>query len=411
VDRPGKTPRLALVSLALALFAVSPAARAGKAPGGFSAAEVSSIRPLLGRHGLVALSETHPDGSPKAMTLAIRIAAPREKVFEALGDPRNFYYLSTLFKENEILQEHDNSKAYTWASRHKLFSFTGMNTIALYPPRRADVRVAQSTIGEGVFTFVLHQDGPDHTIAVLSGILDVQSSEWLIRLLLGGNPSMRQAMNMAIGIVVIKGLKSMAEQIAAGRDLTKHRTRGKAGGSPRPLPARDLRALAPLLVRGSAVLTGSYGGGRLRQATVVEAVSAPADDVYSAVSAPRNFAKVISAFTDITVHDAAADLIDFSWTLGFSVLSLTSRNAMSKVDAGVLIEAKEGDLPGASWRWQIVPTGEKKCVVAYHSFANLRKAGYILEQTVKREPYLEHGVVAGSNMVMLRAIRMSLVGR
>ncbi|MCK9460139.1 MAG: hypothetical protein M0R80_10915 [Proteobacteria bacterium] len=396
------------VAVILAAAAAPPPASAAKAPGGLSAEELKAITPLFRRHDIVGLAESQPNGDPASMTLAVRVKAPRAVAFSALENPSNFYYLSTLFKENEIVQQHDNSKAWTWASRHKLFSVTGMNTIALYPPRRADVRIAKSSVGQGDFTFTFHEDGPDATIVVLSGLLDVQTSEWLIRYLVGGNPSMRQAMNVAIGIVCIKGVKTLAERIAAGKKLDKHRTFGKSGGAIRLTQQKELKAVAPLLARGQVVLVDSNGKGKLRQVTTIENVRAPYGQVLDIVSTPKNYSKTIRAFSDITVHDAAPREISFSWTLGFSVFSITSKNRMTTADQGVTIEGLDGDLAGSTWRWQIVPTGPETTTVAYHGFADVKKAAVILEKTVQREPYLEHGLMAGSNMVMLRAMKRAM---
>jgi hypothetical protein len=391
----------------LAAFVPAPAA-AAKAPGGLSAEELKAITPLLRRHDDVGVTETAANGEPASMTLAIRVKAPRAVAFSVLEDPTNFYYLSTLFKENEIVEQHDNSKAWTWASRQKLFSVTGMNTIALYPPRRADVRIAKSSVGQGDFTFTFHDDGPDHTIIVLSGLLDVQTSEWFIRYLLGGNPSMRQAMNVAIGLVCIKGIKALAERTAAGKKLDKHRTSGKSGGGIRLTDQKELKALAPLIARGQVILVDSNGRGKLRQVTAIEDVRAPFGKVLDAVSTPKNYSKAIRAFSDITIQSATPKEIFFSWTLGFSVFSITSKNRMATVDQGVVIEGLEGDLAGCTWRWQIFPTGPDSTIVAYHGFADVRKAAFILDKTVQREPYLEHGLMAGSNMVMLRAMKRAV---
>lgn len=405
---PPPPPRAAaLAALALALLAALPAS-AARAPGGFSADELKAIAPLFARHDVVILSESSAAGEPAAMTLAVRVRAPRATVFATLEDPNNFYYLSTLFKENDVIEEHDNAKAWTWASRHKVLSVTGMNTVALFPPRRADVRIARSSLGVGDFTFDFHEDGPDRTIVVLSGILDVQSSEWLIRFLVGGNPSMRQAMNVAIGIVCIKGVKALAERLAAGKPMDRHRTGGKSGGELRTTSPKEIRALAPLLARGQVVLVDSNGGGRMRQVTAIENVRAPFGRVLDAVSAPKNFQKMIRAISDVTVESAAPTEVFFSWTLGFSVFSISSRNRLSSAGDGVILEGLEGDLAGAKWRWQIIPTAPDNTVVAYHGFAKVGKAAVILDKTVRREPYLEHGLMAGSNMVMLRAMRRAV---
>ena len=56
------------------------------------------------------------------------------------------------------------------------------------------------------------------------------------------------------------------------------------------------------------------------------------------------------------------------------------------------------------WRWQIAEKGEGSCTVAYHGWVDLLKAGNILEKSVKVEPYMEHGLMVGSNMVMMRAM-------
>jgi hypothetical protein len=396
----------ALLALCAALVArPASAAAAAETGGGFSAAELASIRPLFDRHEVIALAESDARGEPRAMTLAMRVEASRQNVFKVFENPENFYYISTLFKENKVLQEHGNTKAFSWASRHKLFSVVGKNTIALFPPRRADVTVIDSSMGSGVFKVVFHEDGPDRTIVVVSGLLEVQTSEWLIRVLLGGNPAIRQAMNMAIGLVMIKGIEAMAERYQKGLPLDKHRTRGKAGGAPAPLGQKELLALAPLLVRGQAVLCDSHKGGRLRQATVVEAFAAPASAVFTAVGTPAGYPRLIKAIDKVEVHANDGKTIDFSWNIGLSVFGLTSRNRMTTTADGVIVEAAGGELDGAMWRWQIVPTAPNRTVVAYHGFANLRKSTAILEQTLRREPYLEHGLVAGSNMVMIRAIR------
>ena len=399
-------PALAALAVGAALAAAPAAATSSaKAVGGFSADEIKAIKPLFGRHEVIALTESDDKGNPRAVTLAVRVAASRENTFKVFENPENFYYISTLFKENRVLQQHGNATAYSWASRHKLFSVVGRNTITLFPPRRADITVVESSMGSAVMRVILHEDGPRHTIIVASGLLDVRSSEWLIRLLLGGNPAMRQAMNMAIGIVMVKGIDAAARRYQQGLPLDKHRTGGRAGGQPAPLRQNELLALAPLLARGQVTIVDSRPGGRLRQATVVEAVEAPAADIFAAVSNPAGYPKLIRAMDKVVIHSSDDKAVDFSWNIGFSVFGLTSRNRMTRTDDGVLVEASGGELNGAKWRWQIVPTAPGRTVVAYHGFANLRKSTSILEQTLRREPYLEHGLVAGSNMVMLRAIR------
>ncbi|MDJ0764669.1 MAG: hypothetical protein QNJ97_16945 [Myxococcota bacterium] len=403
----GSDPRYRVLPAFYLLIGILFVCTVGRAEvsGGFSKAELKTILPLLKQHGVVALAETHTDGSPKAMTLAIRINAPRKTVIDIFEDPLNFYYISTLFKENKVLQTHANTKAYSWASRHKWINFIGTNTITLYRPRRVDVSIEKSSLGAGDFRMLFYEDGKETTIMVISGILDVKSSEWLVRFLVGMNPSMRLAMNIAIGLVVVKGVKTAAERVARGKSLKKHKTRGKREGPLKPLPKDTLTTLAPLLGRGTVILTDSVAKGRMTQATAIERIRAPAAKFLVAAATPELYPKFIKAISKIEVHRREDHAVEFSWDFGFSLFNLTSRNRLTFAPDGVLVNGLSGDLGDALWRWQVIDDGPENCIVAYHGWANMKKAGYILEKSVKREPYLEHGLMAGSNMVMLRALK------
>jgi len=391
------------IFIALVLLLVAaPAAAAGT--GGFSQSELAQLAPLLVKNDTVGLSEFDKTGKPVSMTLATRIRAKRDTVFQLFTDPENFYYISTLFKENTILDRTENAIVWTWASRHKFFSIVGRNRIVLYPPHRADVTVEESSMGRGRFTLRFVEDG-DSTILVINGFLNVHSSEWLIRFIVGNSPSMIQATNIAIGLVVLKGTRALAEREQKGKPKRRHVTGGTAGGEPTLLSKEDIDRLKPLLMRGQVFLCNSHKGGRLKQAIVVDRVRARADAFSAAAAVPQNYNKHISAITDVTVHGSRDAQVDFSWTLGFSIFGITSRNQLGPVPEGIMLRAVDGDMKGAAWRWQVVPESSATSIVAYHAFADPARTGAILEATVIREPYLEHGLVMGSNIVMMKAMR------
>jgi hypothetical protein len=381
---------------------------AARATGGFSKEELKAVSALLDRYGVVGLSESLEDGSPKAMTLAVRINAPREAVFGIFKDPLQFNYLSSLFEEAKILEKNESTTAYSWASRHKLFSVVGTNTISLFPPRRIDVSIVNSSIGSGNVTFRLYEDKKGRTLCVFSGIVDVESSEWLIRFLVGNSPSMKHAMNVAIGLVVLKGAKVMAETAAANKPLKYHRTKGARKGPLRPLSKEDLALVRPLLDRGTLILTSSVKGGRLDQATVIEKVCAPVEKFIGAAAVPDFYPKMLKAVTEVTVHEKTEQSVEFTWTLGLSVLGLTTKSRFTFVSDGLTWDGLEGDLAGAKWRWQATPDGKDGAVVAYYGWVDILKSNYILKKSMRREPYLEHGFLVGSNMVMLRAVKRAV---
>ena len=152
-------------------------------------------------------------------------------------------------------------------------------------------------------------------------------------------------------------------------------------------------------------MTRSLKGGKLAQATVVDTVRAPKAKLLVATATPELYPKMIKAITDITVHERAEAFTEFSWTIGLSVFGLTSRNRLTFAPDGVLVAGLDGDLPGALWRWQLREKGPNETIVAYHGWADMGRTPYILAKSCKAEPYLEHGFMAGSNMVMLRAVK------
>ena len=391
----------------LALAFVSPAG-AASSHGGFSKAEVLSVEPLFKSYDLIGLAEVDSRGKPTSMTLAVEINAPREVIFEIFKDPKNYYYLSTLFKENRLLESHDNTLAYSWASRHKFFSFTGENVVSLFPPRRIDIKIAKSTIGNGNFHFNLYKRGKNKTLLVFHGHLNVTSSDWLIRFLVGNSPSMEQAFNLAIGVVVVKGTKSLAERMFRGKKTTKHRTRGKREGGLVSLSGNDVKRIKPLLRRGTVILSSSVRGGKLKQVVTIEELDVPRIALLKAIASPNLYPKMVGSISKVVVHNKKAAQTEFSWNLGFSVFGLKSRNRLTISPKGVDIVGLDGDLKGAQWRWQLVPSANNKTIVAYHGWADVKGTAEVMAKTVKREPYLEHGIMAGSNMVMLRAIRRSV---
>jgi len=216
---------------------------------------------------------------------------------------------------------------------------------------------------------------------------------------------MKHAMNFAIGLVVLKGTKYMAETVAAEKPLAYHRTKGNRKGPLRTIAEADFKLLKPLLERGSVVLSSSVKGGRLDQATVIEKVNAPVSKFVAAAATPEFYPDMLKAVTKVIVHERDEQSVLFTWTLGLSVFGLTTKSRFTILSDGVQWDGLEGDLAGGEWRWQVQADGDNSCIVAYHGWANIPKSTYILATSMRREPYLEHGFLIGSNMVMLRSVK------
>ena len=122
-----RTLRARIVACTLVLFFSSGVFAKKHAEGGFNKTEIKAVSKLLKRYGVVALSETK-QGVFKAMTLAVRIDAPRQTVFDIFKDPLKFNYLSSLFEEAKVLDNHAESKAYSCASEER-------GRWCWYPPR------------------------------------------------------------------------------------------------------------------------------------------------------------------------------------------------------------------------------------------------------------------------------------
>ncbi|MBN2803922.1 MAG: hypothetical protein JXR91_12590 [Deltaproteobacteria bacterium] len=402
--------KVSLIALIIFSFLFSGLSYADSSKPTFSGSDVKALIPVLKHHDTVGLTVIDKEGVPESINLATRIRAKRDTVFNIFKDPDNFYYISTLFKENKILDSTDNMILWSWASRHSLFTITGKNSIELYGDRRADVKVIESSIGKASFILRFYEDGPDYTILTISGFLNVQSSQWLIKFIIGNSSSMIQAFNIAVGFFVIKGIKSLAEREEKKLPKRIHITNGRSGGTPQKLSGGELKLLSPFLNRGQVFLCDSHTGGRLKQATVIERVNSSAEKFIETVKKPENYEKNIGAINNIKIisspeNDNKNEIL-FSWNLGFAVFQLTSNNKLTvPVENLVLLESVDGDLEGSKWLWQIEKESEKSSIVVYHAFADVAKMSAILDSTVKREPYLEHGLVMGSNIVMVKAMK------
>ena len=388
-----------------ALLSLSLTHTAAASPLPLNSSEMKSLIPILKKHDALGFTQFDEKGRPQRITMAIRVAAQRETLLKVFSDPDNFYYVSTLFKENTILDKHENAMVWSWASRHKILSVTGKNRMATYPPRRVDVTIEQSSVGSGTYTFQFFPDGKDHTLMIFDGFLDVNSSEWLIRFLVGDNPSMKQAMNIAIGLVVLKGVKDLAERMEKKKSNKPHTTSGKSGGEPSLLSDAEISALQPLLAKGQLFLCDSYAGGRLKQVSVIDIADSSEETFRLAAATPQNYAKYIGAISDIKIQKQETDKTVFSWKIGLSIFGLNSVNELRTTRDAIDLKAVSGDLEGAVWRWQTKPLSSHRTIVIYHAFADVGKMSAILESTVKREPYLEHGFVLGSNIVMMKAMK------
>ncbi len=56
---------------------------------------------------------------------------------------------------------------------------------------------------------------------------------------------------------------------------------------------------------------------------------------------------MINAISDIVIHSETEEATEFSWSLGFSIFNLKSRNRLTYTPDGVILHGLTGDLGGA----------------------------------------------------------------
>ena len=387
----------------LLLFALTLLSRADARPlSGLSEDELKQLEPALSR-GVASVIEADPQGKLKQVILATDIKARIETVYSLISKPEQYPKFMHNFENIEITDHHENMTGFNWEWVGSKMSFRGVCMLTSYPPKRVNVEILKSALGQGQVRVDLTDRGSSVTTAVLSMVLNIETSNWIVQWLVKNHPTMRQAINLANGYVFMEGLKRGAEAREKGKEMSP--IQGQAGGQAPSLPDYLLTAVEPLLKRGSVGFTESYPQGRLHYASVLQSVYTSPERIATVINRPSDYPAFIKLVKEVGHVSYSAERTLFSWKLGFPLTTLSSTCQLEKKANGHTLRITDGDLKGSNWLWQVSVKSPTRSVVSFNGWADIAETNFIFRNMLKREPLFEHGFNLASDFVFVRGIR------
>jgi hypothetical protein len=421
--------RLASIALALSLAAgsavlhlASPATGQAQAePNEASVARLGMLsrkeRKLLSPHlerGPVAFVEFATRTELPAVILATRVRAPAERLVDLVSSPRDYPRFMPSLDEVLIRSEHGATTGYGWRWKTAIFTLQGHNVMTVYPASRqraavqgyrVGIRSVRGDLGEGRMMWRVYPEGPNQSLLVLASRVDMRRSNYVTRQLSAGGNGVNRTINMALGFVMMLATKAQAEGSTASSS--------SAGDGPLPplrAPQIDLDALASMLTRGDLLLMDLHGD-RVAQVTVAGRMGKSVRKVRSIMSDPEQFGRSL-------VHGSRAEVVRrqgatvlFDWSIPLPLVGASGRMRLEDRGSTVRIDAVDGHLRGGRWRFQThaYPWGEA-AVVGWGRF-DPADASWLLRQLVAGIRYFDHGLKAGSQVMVMRSIRSRVWGR
>jgi hypothetical protein len=179
-----------------------------------------------------------------------------------------------------------------------------------------------------------------------------------------------------------------------------------ATGDPPPLrrPEVDLRAFGHLLVRGDLVLM-DMTGDRLDQIAVIGRLAAPLEPTRDVMTDPRAFGPALIPGSYANVVREEGNEVDFEWGVDIPLVGTSGKMRITDRGERITVDAIEGALRGGQWVFEtpVYPWGEV-CVIAYGRF-DPADANWLIRMLVEGTPGLGHGIQAGTELMVVRAVR------
>ncbi len=402
------------LSLVLALAAPlgAPRTALGQAPtdagtarlGLLTSAERAALAPHLAR-GPVALVEFNGEADLPAVIFAVRVDAPAADVARLVSDPVAYPRFMPALDSVNVESTTGSTIAYEWTWRTAIFTLTGENLLTVYPPGhrrdrpwRIEQRATSGDLGQGRFVWRVYADGPDRSLVVLSSRIDLRDANYVTRRLNRGERSINRTINITLAYVMAVGAKHEAERTAGRHVVTPV--------EPTPLerPEVDIRALAYLLVRGDLLFI-SMTGERVDQVAVAGRIGRDRARTREVMTDPREFGPALVPGSYARVTEEHGPELDFEWGIDMPLVGSSGTMHLHDTGGVVEIDATGGALEGGQWRFdtEVYPWGEA-AVIGWASF-DPASASWLIRAIVQGDAEFGSGLEAGSEIMVLRAIR------
>jgi hypothetical protein len=368
--------------------------------------ELARIAPELTRGpvALVEFADMQADQLP-AINIAVPVRASAELVTRILTDPASFpKFMPTLDKVN-IVAKHDNSVVYEWSFDLALLHMHGRNTMTVYPPAknkpdsgtRITIDSEEGDLGRGRMLFRVHPHGAE-SVLVMSMRLDLREANYVARQVAKAARSVNRSANIALAFSMALHTRSEAE-----------RRQGSALASSPSAPALhkpevDVARLAPLLNRGDLLLFEARGS-TLDQISVVGAVGQPAAKVRSVMGDAKAFGSALVPGSKAEVVSVVNGVTTFDWAISMPLLGVSGQMQLTEQGNEMTIDATDGAIKGGRWQFAVAPLSAEVTLITGWARFGFQDSSWLLEKLTNADPYLGHGIVGASELMLMRAIR------
>lgn len=173
-----------------------------------------------------------------------------------------------------------------------------------------------------------------------------------------------------------------------------------------PTPA-VLAALRPLLSRGPAFIVRDADAGPDARITLVTLANAPAEGVRRVVTTPTEYPTFMPILRSVEVISRHESRTAFRFVVAaplFNVNALCEMRELGERRVDVIVTQSETG-PGGS-RWDLLPDGEGRSVVALTTWGDPSEGHWLLRQLARRSPSAIAGMnIATDSVLALGAVR------
>lgn len=407
--------RLSIVLLLVSLSSGSAVAQGRTGDGADANAETARLgllsradRDVLAPHlarGPVALVEFSEDTELPAIIFALRVHASAEQIARVISNPSAYPRFMPALDSVQVRSRRQDMLAYDWTWRTAVFTLRGSAVMTTYAaphgrrdrPWRVEIRNTSGDLGEGRQMWRVYPEGPQRSLVVFSSRIDLRDANWVTRQI-GRQRSINRTVNLSLAYVMMMGVRGEAERLAG---ITQPEPPAEPPALRRP--EVDLFALRHLLFRGDLVLL-DMTGDRLDQVGVVGRMSAPVEPAREIMSDPRAFGPALIPGSYANVVREEGDEVDFEWGVDIPLVGTSGTMRLTKGER-ITVEAIDGALQGGEWHFE-TPTYDwgEVCVVGWGRF-DPADTNWLMRMLVNGTPTFGHGIQAGTELMVLRAIR------
>lgn len=377
----------------------------------FSVADRRTLAPHL-REGPVLLVEFNGEAELPGVLLATEVEAPAAAVAAVIGNPQDYpRFMPALtgvdLKSSRTDRRGGRSVAYDWQWHTAMFRLKGRNTMHTQAapsrrdrPYRIDVSSEGGDFGFGRLTWRVYPTSTRASMIVLSARLDLREANYLTRELTQGQRSVNRTINITLAYVMALATRDRAEANVGFKRKTLN------GDAERP--ALDRNALRPLLYRGDLVFVRENGA--TPQVRVVGRMARSYGRLRTVMTDPNEFGPAMMPGSYAEVKTQRENTVDFAWGVRIPLIGTRGEMRLTDLGAAVEVEATEGALKSGVWRFEPIQHAGGLWLVGDASF-DPASAAWLLRVLIGQNAHFREGIAAGSQVMMLRAVRTRVRAR